>query len=150
MSVFHTMYLGSNCDYYNLKKWLADLASVKNFNTVDTNDKITICSEGLIMFVKEGGSGVTFRNQDYGLIFKFEFYIDINSSYHNWAFELMEFAGKILKNFDGDFVLEANGDLPYIMRKREDGIVIIDDSKLGFFPFESLGIEYKKDKLEQV
>jgi hypothetical protein len=144
------MYLGSNCDFSNLKKSLTDFASVKDFKTVDTHDKITVCSEGLTMFIKEGGNGVTFRSEDYELMFKFEFYIDINSSYPNWAVELMKFAGDILKNFNGDFILEANGDLPYIMRKKEDGIVIVDDSKLGVFPFKSLGMAYKKDKLERV
>jgi hypothetical protein len=116
----------------------------------ETDNELAISSEGLTIFIKEGGHSVSFRSEDYGLKFKFDFYIDINNSYENWDIELMEFVGKLLKKYNGDFVLETNGDSVYIMRKNEDGIVIVDDTKLGFFPFDSMGIQYKKEKLKLV
>lgn len=150
MSVFHKLYLGNNCDFDELKKACIDYVSESNYIVIDTNDEFSISSEGFTIFIKEGGNGVKFRSQDYHLCLKYDFYIDINGSYPNWAVELMCFVGKILKNFHSDFVLEANADFPYIMRNNQNGIVIVDDTRLGTFPFDSLGVEYKKDKLEQV
>jgi hypothetical protein len=151
MSVFHKLYLGNDYGFSELKKACIDYMSKNNVMVTDTNNnELTISSEGFTMSIKEGGNSVIFRSEDYRLSLKYDFYIDINSSYTNWAVELMEFVGKILKSHNSDFVLEANSDFPYIMRKKEDGIVIVDDTKLGDFPFECLGIEYKKEKLEQV
>lgn len=144
MSVFHKMYLGNDCDFNQLKKSVIDFVSENDVRIVDTNNELIIASEGFTMFIKEGGNSVAFRSEDYRLNFKFDFYIDINNSYANWAVELMEFAGKLLKSYNSDFVLETNGDSAYIMRKKEDGIIIVDDTKLGVFPFDSLGLGYKK------
>jgi hypothetical protein len=150
MSVFHKLYLGNDCDFNELKKACIYYVSKNNVKVTDNNNELAISSEGFTMCIKEGGNSVVFRSEDYRLSLKYDFYIDINTSYADWPIELMEFVGKILKSYNSDFVLEANADFPYIMRKKEDGIVIVDDTKLGVFPFESLGIEYKKDKLEQI
>lgn len=150
MSVFHKLYLGSDWDYSEFKKWVVEIVSNKDITLTDNINEFVLSSEGFTIFIKEGGRSVTFRSEDYGLNFKFNLYIDINSSYSNWAVELMEFAGKILKNFAGDFVLEANGESAYIVRREVDGKIIVDDSKLGSFPFKHLNVEYKKEVIKQV
>jgi hypothetical protein len=150
MSVFHKLYLGSEWDYNQFKEWVIERVADKNMKITDTSNEFIVSSVGFTIFIKEGGNSVTFRSEDYRLNFRFDLYIDINSSYSNWAVELMEFAGEILKDIDGDFVLEANGDTAYLMRNKANGEVIVDDSNLGCFPFEHLGVEYKKEVIEQV
>jgi len=150
MSVFHKLYLGSDWDYSQFKKWVVEIVSNKEVTMTDNINEFVLSSEGFTIFIKEGGRSATFRSEDYGLNFKFDLYIDINSSYSNWAVELMELAGKILKNIDGDFVLEASGETAYIVRRKTDGEVIVDDSKIGCFPFEHLNVQYKREVITQV
>lgn len=69
----------------------------------------------------------------------------------DWIEGMLTFIGKIIKKYDGDCVLESNGDTPIVMRK--DGVVIVDDSKLRGtqrFPFHHLGIEVEEGNLEIV
>lgn len=150
MSLFHTMCLGTSCNFEQLKQTIDNFVSKKDFNIKDSAGVLTLCGEGLTIFIKEGTQGLAFRSQDYDLSFKFDFYIDINANYSNWAYELMDFTGNVLRYFDGDLVLEANGDTVYLMRKKSDGIVLVDDSKLRDFPFDRLGIKYKREILKQV
>lgn len=150
MSFFHKLYLGNDCDFNELKKVCIEYMSQSNSKVTESDNQLSISSEGFTIFLKEGGNSVKFRSEDYDLSLNYDFYIDINGMYSNWAIELMEFIGKILNNFQGDFVLEANADFPYIMRKKQNGVIIVDDTNLESFPFDSLGVEFKKDKLEQV
>ena len=58
-----------------------------------------------------------FKSEDYNEKFKFQFWFDVHYVTNNWAIELMKFIGNILKNFNGNCVLESNGDTPIVMRK---------------------------------
>lgn len=150
MSVFHKLYLGSELEFKQFKNWVSKYVSEKNMELFDSKKDYIIVSNGFTVFIDDRVDSVAFRSEDYGLNFNFNMYIDINPAYSNWAVELMEYAGKMLKDFDGDFVLESNGETAYLIRKKVDGKVIADNSYLGYFPFEHLGIEYRMEPIKQV
>ncbi len=74
---------------------------------------------------------------------KFCCYIDIIPSYFNWANELITFTGEILKETEGDCILELN-DKQILLRK--NGVITVDDKKLSGtleFPFMKLGLDFR-------
>lgn len=144
--MFCSFYFGGNSDFSDFKKTIIRL--LQDAVTIDTGDNLTLSSEGFTLSIKEGGHGVMFASEDYGIKVKFSFYIDIIASYSNWAYELMAFIGKLLNCLDGDCIFELN-DKPILLRK--DNIVIVDDKKLygtEEFPFHALHLDYQTGDID--
>lgn len=117
----------------------------------NSDDLLDFWCDYFSLSLRNGGQHVEFRSQDYGMNFKYQFWFDIYTASPDWIEGMLTFIGKIIKKYDGDCVLESNGDTPIVMRK--DGIVIVDDSKLRGtqrFPFHHLGIEVEEGNLEIV
>lgn len=139
--MFCSFYFGGNSEFSEFKK--AIIRIFQGVEIIDTDDNLTICSNGFTLSIKEGGHGVVFASEDHSIELKFDFYIDIIVSYTNWARELMDFIGKLLNSMNGDCILELN-DKPILLRK--DNVVIVDEKKLSGaegFPFHGLGIDYQ-------
>lgn len=152
MGMFYVFYLNNDCSFSNLKKevqkMLPDIC-----DKTDTENRLEINCDYFSVSLVEGGTSIKFRSEDYGMPFKFQFRFNIYYSNVSWAHELMVFIGKILKTFDGNCVLESNGDTPIVMRSEKDKIVVVDDKKLKGtqrFPFNGLGLEYQEGNLVQI
>jgi len=150
MGMFYVMYLGNECEFNTLKQKVVEITpSIRS--KIDEGEKFNVNCDYFSLLIKEGGTPVKFKSEDYNDKFNFQFWFDVHYTTPNWAIELMKFVGIILENFDGSCVLESNGDTPIVMRK--DGLITVDDKKLKGtqkFPFDALGLEYQEGDLIQV
>ncbi|MCM3784952.1 hypothetical protein M3231_18440 [Neobacillus mesonae] len=111
---------------------------------LDSNDTVTISTDGFTISLSEGGHGPKFASEDYNIELKYSCYIDVIASYTNWAYDLMSFIGKVICDMDGDCILELN-DKPILLRK--NNIITVDDKNLSGtakFPFHKLGLDYQE------
>lgn len=144
--MFCSFYFGGNSDFSEFKTTIIRL--LQSAEIIDSGDNLTFSCDGFTLSVKEGGHGVVFASEDYGIKLKFNFYIDIIVSYSNWAYELMVFIGDLLNCMEGDCILELN-DKPILLRK--DNVVIVDDKKLSGtegFPFHGLRLDYRTGDID--
>ncbi|WP_068777089.1 hypothetical protein [Paenibacillus sp. FJAT-26967] len=143
--MFGSFYFGGCSEWSEFKETILRLLEDAGFT--DSEDEFTVSTNGFTLFFQEGGHGVVFASEDYGVELKYNGYIDIIVSYPEWAFELMEFTGRLLTRLDGDCVLELN-DKPILLRK--DKVVCVDDKKLSGtarFPFHGLNLDYVEGDL---
>jgi hypothetical protein len=161
MGMFYVLYLASDSisDFNQIKKLVKDITPVVASDILngrpqiseDTDDTLKIWCEYFSLRVKNGGQHVRFRSEDYAMEFEYQFWFDIYTVTPNWMEGMLTFVGKIMKTYNGDCVLEANGDTSIVMRN--NNVITVDDSNLrGLqkFPFQHLGIEYQEGKLKQV
>jgi hypothetical protein len=161
MGMFYVFYLASDNigDFSQIKQLVKDItptltpeiAKGRPQISEDTDDLLRIWCEYFSICVKKGGQHVIYRSEDYGMNFEYQFWFDVYTVTPNWLEEMLSFVGKIMKVYNGDCVLEANGDTAIVMRK--DNIVVVDDKKLKGtqrFPFGGLGLEYQAGDLVQV
>jgi len=90
---------------------------------------------------------ILFANNDYNATFTYCIWVDITSSYESWADDLMLFIKYILNIYKGDFVLESNGEKPFVMRKND--LLYIDKiaGSKEEFPYHLLETHYREKKL---
>lgn len=112
--MFCSFYFGGNSEFSEFKKTIIRL--LQGDEILDTDDNLTVSSDGFTLSIKEDGHGVVFASEDHGIELKFDFYIDIIVSYANWARELMIFIGKLLNSMNGDCILELN-DKPILLKR---------------------------------
>lgn len=161
MGMFYVFYLApDNISNFNQLKQLVnditpkvspDVANGRPQIYEDTDEVLNIWCEYFSLRVKKGGQHVKFRSEDYGITFEYQFWFDVYTATPNWLEGMLCFVGKIMKKYNGNCVLEANGDTAIVMRK--DNIIIADDKKLNGtqrFPFSKLGLEYHEGDLMQV
>ncbi len=161
MGMFYVFYLASNNrnSFTQIKKTVIDITPTVSQDiskgspqiVEDTDDQLRIWCDFFSLVVKNGGQSVRFRSEDYGMNFRYQFWFDVYTVNPNWLEGMLCFIGNIMKMYDGDCVLESNGDTPIAMRK--DNSIIIDDKNLNgmqSFPFFKLGIECQQGDLKQV
>ena len=161
MSVFHTFYLSSNIksNFDQLKKKVIefipkiplDIAKGRAQVYENNNDVLRIWCEYFSLSIKIGGQSVKNKSEEYGIDFHYQFWFDIYTESPRWLEEILMFIGKIMLSFDGDCILESNGEQLLLIRK--DNNIVVDGKKLygaQKFPFESLGLKYKESNLESV
>lgn len=139
--MFCNFYFGGYSNFSELKISVTRL--YQDVDITETDDNLTISSDGFTLSIKEGGHGVMFASEDYDIELKFSCYIDIIVSHTNWAYELMVFIGTLLNEIDGDCILELN-DKSILLRK--NNVITVDDKKLNGtvdFPFYGLGLVYQ-------
>lgn len=144
--MFCSFYFGGSSDFSEFKKTIISL--LQGVEIIETDDNLTLSSNGFTLSIKEGGHRVEFASEDHGIVLKFDFYIDIIVSYSNWAYELMVFIGKLLNSMNGDCIFELN-DKPILLRK--DNVVTVDEKKLSGaegFPFHGLGLDYQTGDID--
>ncbi|GAA0404314.1 hypothetical protein [Paenibacillus motobuensis] len=139
--MFCNFYFGGYSDFSEVKFSVTRL--LQDVEITETDDNLTVSSDGFTLSINEGGHSAMFASEDYDIELKFSCYIDIIVSHTNWAYELMVFIGKLLNNMDGDCILELN-DKPILLRK--NNVITVDDKKLSGaveFPFYGLGLDYQ-------
>lgn len=150
MGMFYVMYLGNECDFNTLKQKVVEITPNIRSKS-DDRENFNVNCDFFSLSIKEGGTPVTFKSEDYNDKFNFQFWFDVHYNTTDWAVELMKFVGILLKSFDGSVVLESNGDIPIVVRK--DGTITVDDKELKGtqkFPFDGLNLKYQKGDLKQV
>lgn len=161
MSVFHTFYLASDIknNFEQIKRKVIEVIPPVSPDIVkgrdqlyeNTDDVLKIWCEHFSLSLKVGGQSVKNKSEDYGIDFQYQFWLDIYTASPNWLEEILFFVGKIMISFDGDCILESNGEQPLVIRK--DKTVVVDDKKLygaQKFPFDMLGLKYEESNLESV
>ena len=106
------------------------------------NDNFTLC-------LNNSELALRFKNEDYNQNFNYDLVFEVLSN-SNWAAELFQFAGLLLRYNDGACLIESNGDIPVLYRENTD--IYVDDSKLHGIglPFDLLGMKYYRKDLEWV
>lgn len=161
MSAFHTLYLASDVKntFEQIKgkvievipKISPDIAKGRPQVYENTDTVLKIWCEYFSLSVKIGGQSVKNKSEDYGINFEYQFWFDIYTESLTWLEAILYFVGKIMITFDGDCVLESNGEQPLIVRKNKT--VALDDNKLNGLqrlPFCELGIEYQNKNLKSI
>ncbi|MEK3835723.1 MULTISPECIES: hypothetical protein [unclassified Paenibacillus] len=139
--MFCNFYFGGFSNFSELKNSITRL--FQDVDIIETDDTLTVSSDGFTLSIKEGGHGTMFASEDYDITLKFSCYIDILVSHTNWAYDLMVFIGKFLNQMDGDCILELN-DKSILLRK--NNVITVDDKKLNgtvHFPFFAMGLSYQ-------
>lgn len=161
LSAFQTLYLASDVKntFEQIKekvievtpKISPDIAKGRPQVYENTDAVLKIWCEYFSLSLKIGGQSVKNKSEDYGINFEYQLWFDIYTESPNWLEEVLCFVGKIMKTFDGDCVLESNGEQPLIVRKNMT--VAVDDNKLNGLqrlPFDELGIEYQNENLKSI
>lgn len=161
MSTFYVFYLSSDNknDFKQIKQTVVDntpsvtegIAKGRPQITENTEDLLSIWCEFFSLSVKNGGQPIIFRSEDYGMGFQYQFWFDVYNVTPNWLEGMLSFVGKIMNLYEGDCVLESNGDTPIVMRKNKN--ITVDDRKLKkeqMSPFDELGLVYQTGELKQV
>lgn len=161
MGMFYMFYLSSDgiSDFKQIKQTInditpaitAEIAQGRPQISEDTEEVLSIWCEYFSLRVKKGGQHVSFRSEDYGMNFGYQFWFDVYTVNPKWLEGMLSFIGKVMTDYTGNCVLEANGDTPIVMRK--DNVVIVDDKKLKGtqrFPFHYLGLNYQEAELNAV
>lgn len=160
MSVFHIFYLANDKkDFEQLKKSIIsitpivspEIANVKPQIYKNTESLFKIWCEYFSLRVENECQIIKHKSDHYGINFQYEFWFDAYITTQGWFDEIISFVGKIMKEYNGDCVLESNGDVPLIVRK--DNAIIVDGGNLDdeqILLLKKLGLKYKKGDLKSL
>lgn len=149
--MFYTFYIGIDCAFDKLKKNIENYIIESGDILRNSIEEFVISFDWATINIKEGGQGLVFTSEDYEMELKYSFWFDILHEHTNWAERLMSFIGRILSVFEGDCILESNGDTPISIRR--NGILVVDDKKLKGterFPFHALNQNFVEGDIERV
>lgn len=152
--MFYVFYMGIDRAFEEIKRVIEDQIlkePVGEGGEVlrNTAEEFVVSFDWATLRIKEGGPGLAFASEDYGMELRYSFWFDILSEEPDWAERLMSFTGAILGRFEGDGVLESNGDTPIL--KRRSSSIVVDDKKLKgreCFPFHALNHPYVEGDIE--
>lgn len=111
------------------------------------NDTLIFPTDNYTLNVQKKGLTIKCKNEDYNQNFNNHFNFEVFPN-TNWATELMRITGELIRLYDSNCLVEANGDIPILLRKNNK--IIVDDSKLhgkARFPFDALHLEYHYGQL---
>lgn len=161
MSVFHVFYLASDSksSFEQIKRSVIDnipivpqdVAKSRPQVSENTDNSLSVWCEYFSLLVKNGGQPVIFRSEDYGMSFQYQFWFDAYTVTPGWFEGMLFFVGKIMNLYDGDCVLESNGDTPIVLRKNKN--ITVDGrglKKEQMCLFDELQLVYQTGELKQV
>ncbi|MDR6720554.1 hypothetical protein [Paenibacillus sp. 2003] len=74
--MFYTFYWSVNMNIEQLKQLIIETLS-EGESVENSNHRLELSTSGFNLSLKEGGDGVRFKSEDYGIDFKFELWFDI-------------------------------------------------------------------------
>lgn len=144
--MFYTSYLSSNLSFEELSEVVQHFFSGHDEIIRSAEDELSVSSQGFTLRLTKGGNNVAFASEDYATSFDYCLWFEIISSYKDWADDLMRFTNYLLERSAGDYVLEANGDKPILLRQA--GELYIDPNiGDGSFPFHLISLPYAEKSL---
>ncbi|KKO55200.1 SitI3 family protein [Paenibacillus sp. DMB20] len=154
--MFYIFYMGIDCAFEEIKRVieeriLTEPAGEGGEVLRNTAEEFVVSFDWATLRIKEGGHRLVFASEDYGMELRYSFWFDILSDQSDWAERLMSFTGAILGRFEGDGVLESNGDTAILTRRTS--AIVVDDKKLKgreSFPFHALNQPYVEGDIESV
>lgn len=154
--MFYILNIGADCTFDELKRSMeSHLANMSSNEAVDvlrnTPEEFVISFDWATLSIQEGGQGLRFKSEDYDMELRYSFWFDILPQSGEWAEQFMSLTGYILNQFQGDCVLESNGDTPILTRRNH--LIVVDDKQLKGtvgFPFHALNLDYKEGDIEKV
>lgn len=148
--MFYNLYLGTGSSFEELSATLVTLHAGDGDVIRNTAEELVISFDWATMTAKEGGQGLIFKSEDYGMPLRFSLWFDILPNQPDWAEKLMTFTGRLLSRIGGDCILESNGDTPILTRTGSR--IVVDDKKLkgtAKFPFHALKLSFVEGDLEK-
>lgn len=110
------------------------------------NDLSLYC-DMFTMQIDNFSDSINVVSEELDLDLKIELYMNLDMKSKNVIEKTICFVGNVMKEFFGDMVLLSNGDLPIILRNKEE--VIVDNSKLSnTYPFELLDMDYSVKRIQ--
>lgn len=144
--MFFILYFATGTTFNEIKKYLAESIQGATL-TSNTDDELVLTHDSFTLRLTHNGNSIQFASEDYELALEFCLWIDVISSSKSWADDLIELSNKILNEYEGNLILESNGEKPMLIRN-STGLFV--DKKLRSedkFPLNLLTMNYEDKDL---
>ena len=147
--MFYNLYFSSECSLPEMETFVRENI-MKNSDTILSEETgFSISSDSFTLRFMAGNNHIDFACQDYNLSFSCCFWFDIIVSSQTWAEEIIAISNKVLDSYEGDLVLESNGEKPILLRS-ENELYVDKNIGDGSFPFNYIKQSYKEKNFHEI